>query len=464
MDQPTENWITEFGINLDFLLERVIKTKPEIRIVTEKDLDKSDVWKNAAVYLVLMRDIFLGDKDYMAFLTAVFSEINSGKDTYSESSKKIYRIDLSEISETAGPAFIQHLQSYDFFKPSENIQEKVPLLPGMKEYWPKFLDLITDLRIALRQYFSDGTVKDEGKAIIYLATTAPDQEQNRDIIRRELLVYGYRVYPDIDLNFPPGELRSYVQKYVDKASLSIHLLGDHYGLNYPGTETDINELQLKYITDYINAIDSDPSLSAKSLLHRLIWMPPEMKPADERQEQLVSQLRLDIEKISRTEIIQAPLELFKTLILRKLRESAKKTTVVEEIHKEKTKLVYLIHDKRDEKGIQSIDQAMTSGGFQTARISYDNGSPNLINVHKNLLMQCDAALVYHHSGSRTWLMSKLSDLMKAPGLGRKSPMLAKGVLITGDDPAENISFPRDTIIMRGKDPLDQLNLFIEKLK
>jgi hypothetical protein len=54
--------------------------------------------------------------------------------------------------------------------------------------------------------------------------------------------------------------------------------------------------------------------------------------------------------------------------------------------------------------------------------------------------------------------------MKAPGLGREKPMQAKGVLITGADAAENISYPRDTLIMRGKDPVGQLGPFIEKLK
>lgn len=464
MDQATENWITEFRNNLDFLLERFTKTRSEIRIVTDKDRDNSDVWKNAAGYLVFITDTFLNNKKYSEFLSAVCSDKKPGKDIYSGASGKTYRIDLSKIPGESEPAFIQHLPAYDFFQHAEASRGDVLLVPDMKDYWPKFLDLVSDLKITLQQYYSDEKGRKDGEVLVYLATTGYDQGLNRDIIRRELLVHGYRVYPDIDLNFSLSELRSYVKKYVDKSNLSIHLLGNHYGHNHPGAKNDITELQLQYVTEYIEALESDPALSLKSRLQRFIWFPPDMKPADERQEQLLSQLRRDIEKLHRTDILQVPLELFKTMIINKLKETSQKITPGEEIQKDKTRMVYLIHDKRDEKDIQSVDKAISSKGFLTAKINYDDGDPNLINIHKEMLIRCDAALVYHHSGSRTWLMSKLSDLMKAPGLGRERPMQAKGILIAGTDPSENISFPKDTLIMRGKDPVGQLGPFIEKLK
>jgi hypothetical protein len=464
VDQATENWITEFRNNLDFLLERFTKTKSEIRIVTDKDQDKSDVWKNAAGYMVFITDSFLNNKKYSEFLRTVCFDKKPNQDIYAGASNKIYRIDLSKIAGESEPSFIQHLPAYDFFQFTEASQGDILMVPDMMGYWPKFLDLVSDLKITLQQYFSDEKGRKDGEVLVYLAATGSDQELNRDIIRRELLVHGYRIYPDIDLNFPLSELKSYVLKYIDKSNLSIHLIGNHYGLNHPGAQTDITELQLQYVTEYIEALESDPALSSKSRLQRFIWLPPDMKPADERQEQLISQLRRDIEKLHRTDILQVPLELFKTLIVTRLKESSQKATEGDEIRQDKTRMVYLIHDKRDEKDIQSIDKAISSKGIQTAKINYDDGDPNLVNIHKEMLIQCDAALVYHRSGSRTWLMSKLSDLMKAPGLGREKPMQAKGVLITGTDPGENISFPKDTMIMRGKDPVIQLDPFIEKLK
>jgi hypothetical protein len=464
VDQPTESWITEFKTNLDFLCKRFLKAKTEIRIVTDKDPDQKKSGKDADGYLFLMRDTFLGNKSYISFLNTLYSEIHSGQDQHHGIGSNIFRIDLSEISGDE-PAFIQQLPSYDFFRAAENNQGNVLLLPDMKEYWPRFLDLVTDLKIVLQKYDSGETGEEETtEAVVYLAATAPDQEQNRDIIRRELLVYGCRVYPDMELNFSLQELKSYIWKYIEKSRLSIHLLGDQYGSDYPVADIAVTELQLQYVTEYIDTLENDPSLSVQSPLLRMIWLPPEMKPADERQEKLIAQLRRDIEKMSRTEIIQAPLELFKTLIIRKLREPVPKITTDEEVQRDTKKLVYLIHDKRDEEAIQPVSKAIASRGFRTEKISYDNGSPNLINKHKELLMQCDAALIYYHSGSRTWLMSKLSDLLKAPGLGRVSPMLARGILIAGPDPADNISFPKDTLVMKGKDPLSQLDHFIEKLK
>jgi len=464
VDQPAENWITEFCTNLDFLCKRFLKTKAEVRIITDEATDQKKTGEDENGYLFLMKDTFLVDKSYISFLNTLYSEIYSNKDQHYGTGSNIFRIDLSEISREDEPAFLQQIPSYDFFRADENNQGNVLLVPAMKEYWPRFLDLVTDLKIALQKYDSDKTGEEETEAVVYLAVTAPDQEQNRDIIRRELIVYGCRVYPDIELNFSLQELKSYIRKCVKKARLSVHLLGDQYGSNYPGTEIAITELQLEYLTEYIDTLENDPSCSAQPSLLRMIWLPPGMKPADERQEQLIAQLRRDIEKMSRTEIIQAPLELFKTLIIRKLKESFPKITAGEEVQKDKKKLVYLIHDKRDEEAIQPVSEFIASKGFRTERISYDDGSPNLINKHKELLMQCDAALVYYQSGSRTWLMSKLSDLLKAPGLGRVSPMLARGILIAGPDTADNMSFPKDTLVMRGKDLLGQLDHFIEKMK
>jgi hypothetical protein len=48
--------------------------------------------------------------------------------------------------------------------------------------------------------------------------------------------------------------------------------------------------------------------------------------------------------------------------------------------------------------------------------------------HVENLRAFDAAIIYKGSGNEQWVRMKASDLLKAPGFGRKKPIVAKAIL------------------------------------
>jgi hypothetical protein len=100
-------------------------------------------------------------------------------------------------------------------------------------------------------------------------------------------------------------------------------------------------------------------------------------------------------------------------------------------------------------------------GINALKIDFETGSNNLVNIHKENLVHCDAALIIYGHSNRFWLSSKMKDLMKAPGFGREHPLAAKGLIIRGEDKLSGMQLPGDLIVMDRQEALDP---FIEKLK
>jgi len=461
VDKGLESWCSEFSINVQHLLSRVSSGKINVTTISEKELEKSDKWKDAGGFIFLLNASFLKNKEYAAFLKKLSDKISKpGKE---DSATNIFKVNLSAYDNQALPDQLLQARAYVFYIQKGDQPSGEILNPGEGEYWPFMLDLAVDVQHQLE------SVQDPGKKPIetvkvFLAQTNPSQIIKRDLLRRELAAYGYKILPDMDLNFTPKELKSYIQRCADQSVLAIHIFGDEYGPNYPEAEKNIVELQFDFVTDYINAILSDKDLANQSKLERLIWMPPEISPSDEKQEQLINQLRRDIEKLHKTEIIQVPIELFKTIVVNKLKESLAAPESKSERKPGGKKSVYLIHDKSDEETAGIVEKEISSKGFEINKMNFDNGKASLFHLHKEYLIGCDAALVLYKGTSRSWLMSKMKDLLKAPGLGRYEPMKARGIVISGKDLAEDVKFPSEITVIREKDPVKNLKPFLDKLK
>jgi len=50
-----------------------------------------------------------------------------------------------------------------------------------------------------------------------------------------------------------------------------------------------------------------------------------------------------------------------------------------------------------------------------------------IRIHHKNLIKCDAVLIVQTESNKLWLNSKISDILKAPGIGRKKKYAAKAL-------------------------------------
>jgi len=447
-----------FGKHFNLVLNRVLGSEQKIIQITEENAKDLKVLKENCMVVFLVHDKFLQDKGYRDFLNKVAGSISSPDADESESCWNSMKVNLSEYDYTQLPDMIKFCMGYDLYMESEQEGATQLISSEDKVYWPRILDLVMDIRLIRSK--DSSTVEQ----VIYLASSVAVEKRNWYQLRRELMGFGYKIFPDIDLHYSPADLKSYVQRCVDKSYLSIHILGNEYGKLYADSGKSLPELQFQYVTEYIDTIQSDPDLERQSQLQRLIWIPLEATNMDEKQEELIQQLKRDIEKLHRTEIVQAPIELLKTLVLNKLQESERKKLESAKVKRDGKKLVYLIHEKSDEGSVEALAKGIQAKGLETTRIPYDGDQRSFLGLHKAFLAECDGVIIQYSGDSRSWLMSKVKDLQKSPGLGRSSPLLAQGVVIKGKDKAEDVTFPANMVIIRDKEPEKQLDPILKKLK
>ena len=283
---------------------------------------------------------------------------------------------------------------------------------------------------------------------VYLAQSSADMFRNREILKRELVEQGYDVVPVADLSNHASELKSHIQKLVDSSILAIHLLGNEYGEIVNDTGLSMAEMQVLYAGEYLEALENDPVHASKSV-SRLIWIDPEFSPRNQNQEDFINRLKKDLEHLHRTEIIQVPVEAFKTLVINKLK-NWKKESGPAPAGDGKEGFLYLVHSPDDQNEVVKISEGLQKEGCTTRMLDYDGDQAMLLNDHKQCLKECTGAVVYYGSPNQSWLGSKVLDLLKAPGLGRTSPLqtrlvvAAKKDLLEGYSPPEGITLIRDT--------------------
>jgi hypothetical protein len=255
---------------------------------------------------------------------------------------------------------------------------------------------------------------------IYLAETTSDLSQERDKVKRELAQFGHIVLPDKPLPLEVNAFRESVSNYLENSQLSIHLIGEHYGI-IPEMETERSIVRLQEELAVQRGDDAHFS--------RLIWMPPGLQPKDERQKKFVLDLQNSFSSHNGSELLQVKLEDLKTIIQSKLDRKAKPAPV--EPVEGSTVRIYLICDQQDAEAAEPIQSYLIDCGFDTTLPLTSGTDSEILEDHKDNMLICDAVLIYHGRASEGWLRMKLRELMKLPGYGRTTPLLEKAIYMGG---------------------------------
>ena len=106
------------------------------------------------------------------------------------------------------------------------------------------------------------------------------------MIKREILGRGFEVLPDRPLPLVGPECEALVREQLARCSLSVHLVGQNYGIVPEGSSESIVALQNNLAIERTAA--GEPGG-----LSRLVWLPSGLEPADERQRRFVARLATD---------------------------------------------------------------------------------------------------------------------------------------------------------------------------
>ncbi len=439
-------WVSQFKVFLELMLTQVLGEKPNIILKGEHDTITSPKLDNAATLVPILSEDFNRSGQCLDYVESFYKAIEADK----KSKKRVFKVFKSPLSNQDQPPRLRNLLGYDMYQldpESGEIKEYTDYFSSQAErqYWMKMVDLAFDIYDTLF-YLKEGEnpeIKNfYNRKTIYLAETGHDLSVQRNIIRRELTRHGYEVLPNQSLPGNYQDLETLVKKNLEESNLSIHLIGAAYGEIPTGSEKSIVDIQ--------NILAAEKSGHAKESgdeFTRLIWVSPSLANASEKQLAYIDMLKRDGEVQEGAEILQTPLEDFKNIMREELIEirERKKSDDAD------GKFIYLMHDKIDQASISPIIQEIEKSGYKVILPLFEGELLELRKNHIENLKNLDAAIIFKGSVNEQWVRMKVLDLLKAPGFGRKKPIIGKAIFTDSEINTESYLQQKINIYKDGND-------------
>ncbi|HEY5918198.1 MAG TPA: hypothetical protein VIU13_12375 [Chryseolinea sp.] len=456
-------WVSQFKNFLEPMVTQVLGEKPNILLKGEFDTMTSPRLDNVAVMVPVLSKDFIQSGRCAEYVESFYRSL----DSTAKETNRIFKVSKSPVPLSEQPPVLQNLFGYEMYQLDPDSGE----ISGYKDYfsaeaerqyWMEMVNLCYDIYEALI-ILKNGSKSREVKNIyrrktVYLAETCHDLSVQRDILFRELQRSGYTVLPDHKLPGNINDTEKVIRNDLSMASMSIHLIGCAYGDVPEGSDRSLQDIQ--------NRLASEKSNTAREHgedFSRLIWITPDLHLANERQKRFIETLRRDVEGQEGAEILQTMLEDFKNIIREELEDAGEKKTVEET----GGRAIYLIHDKVDHKEVKPFIDVIKKSGFNVLMPTFEGELLELRQKHIENLRRLDAAIIYKGKVNDHWVRMKVLDLLKAPGFGRKKPILGKAIVTPSGAISDPGSFKSENLrVIEGDETqsLDSVRSFLEEFK
>jgi hypothetical protein len=90
----------------------------------------------------------------------------------------------------------------------------------------------------------------------------------------------------------------------------------------------------------------------------------------------------------------------------------------------------LLYDRVDESVAAELQDWLFEQGIEVSIPDHGAEEEEAGRFHRETLCACDAVVVYFGEVRRSWVETKLRDLLKAPGFGRTNAFIVKAVYAT----------------------------------
>jgi hypothetical protein len=385
---------------------------------------------------------------------------------------RIFKVEKVNVPLGKLPPELQGMTGYAFYYMDEKANRPRELSPESGphaiEYWQKIDDVAQDITSLLEEMKNrlsgsvpstasqQAVVPDSDQPVIYLAETSFDLAPQYDRIKRELQERGHVVLPNRPLPLNGPALQQAVREYLRAAKLSIHLIGENYGVIPEAADRSVVCLQ--------NELAAERSLD--NSFSRLIWMPEGLEAKEERQQNFIKYLKYDQSAQHGADLLETSIEELKTYIQDKLRPALKPQP--EKLNGDEGPMrIYLICDTQDYDNIAALEDYFYNQGFEVILPLREGDEAEVREDHKESLLICDAVVIYYGNASEGWLRTKLRDLQKIAGYGRTKPMLAKGIYVGGPETSSKLRYrTHEALVMRNFTEFssDTLQPFIDQLQ
>ena len=440
-------WVSQFKKFLELMLNQVLGEKSRIMLKEEFDTITSPNLDNVGVLVPVLSKEFMQSRKCIENLEAFIRVVEPA----SKNKNRIFKVFKTPLNAQEQPPRLRDLIGYDMYQLDSDtgeIREYTDYFStdAERQYWMKMVDLAYDIYDSLVHLKNDSKTEIKNiykRKTIYLAETGHDLSVQRNIIKRELQRHGYVVLPNQTLPGNFGELEQIVTRDLKESNLSIHLIGSAYGDIPTGSDRSVVDIQ--------NRIAAEKSIRAKETKEdftRLIWISPILNNASEKQKGFIENIKRDVEAQEGAEILQTPLEDFKNIMREELVESGERKPSDEGNERS----VYLMHDRIDVNDVKPIKEVLEKSGFRVLVPQFEGELLEVRKNHIDNLRSFDAAIIYKGKVNEQWVRMKALDLLKAPGFGRKKPIMGKAILALPGSSLNVESFKSQNLRVIESDP------------
>lgn len=456
-------WVSQFKKFLELMLTQVLGSKPNVLLKSEYDNMVSPRLDNVGVLITVLSRDFIQSGHCLDHLEAFYKATEAQS---APSRNRIFKVFKSPLSVVEQPPRLRDLLGYDMYQldpDSGEVREYTDYFSteAERQYWMKIVDLTYDIYeslLLLRNKDGRNEVSIYKRKTIYLAETGHDLSVQRNIIKRELQRHGYQVLPNQTLPGTVSELERVIRKDLQESSLSIHLIGSAYGEIPDGSSLSVVDIQNR-----LAAEKTIKSREQKQEFSRLIWISPNLTHASERQKAFIDNIKRDVEAQEGAEILQTSLEDFKNIMREELVDAGEKYTIDET----GGRAIYVMHDRIDNLDIKPFIDLIRQSGFKVLVPEFEGELLELRQKHIENLRNLDAAIIFKGKVNEQWVRMKSLDLLKAPGFGRKKPIMGKAILTAPGSTLDAESFRRQNLrIIEGDQQraLESLKSFLSEFK
>ncbi len=422
-----DGWVSEFKKSLEMRLSQLLGMKPKIIMtnskedeVVENQNDENIDYSKVAIFIPIVSKFYLKSESNLIQLDEACKIRNENKPITEGSLPFVFKLLKNPSNKNIHPLAIQQNIEYHFFDKNiedNTIKELSPSLLNQTEklYWSK----IDDIAIDIFEYFkaighyteSKKEIKKQNGINIYLAECSSDTVSYRDVFKRELSDNGHQVFPKKPLSTQMPAVYSEIVQNLSQTLLSIHILGSDYGVVPEGSNRSLVELQN----------DVADELLSKKGGNRIIWIPENVIPSDERQKILIEDIRISMKGIGSAEVVVGDLEVCKSLIEDTIVriENNKLNSINDGLTNLGNSTIYLIYDFYDKAQIPNLVNYLKLLNCDVVTSADGIDETEIRNKHVANLKNCDAVMIYYGNGSELWLKTRLLDLLRIPAYGRK---------------------------------------------
>ncbi|MCP4215865.1 MAG: TIR domain-containing protein [bacterium] len=326
LKEGDKGWVERFHKALEIRLSQLIGERPVIW--RDKKLQGNDFFgdeiveqfPNTGLMLSIISPRYIKSDWCTKEVTEFHQVIHKTSGSKVGNKSRIFKIIKTMVPFDDHPPEISDTLGYEFFV-ADSDTGKIRELSDTghtdleRLYWAKLDDIAHDIRDILFQLReSPGSASTPISAdaspelTVYLAETISDLQKQRDMIKRQLQEYGYRVLPDAPLPYVVSKFMETVNGYLEESVLSLHLVGGSYGFIPEGSKESIIELQ--------NHLAAEKSKTGT--LQRLIWLLAENDDEGAKEKDFVLRLRTSEDVQYGADLFETSIEEFKEAMLEKL--------------------------------------------------------------------------------------------------------------------------------------------------